>query len=225
MGGLLILAIGSAATVTMALAAKRFIGDRYFDQGGTLPGASKSPRQRARFWQPVITGLQDKAAAIVDNGRFGRGLEPRRRTQAGDIVPHWGIDIVAPEGVNVRAAKSGTIRRAEPINGYGNTIILQHADDGQVTLYAHLNRMDVREGQQVRGNEIIGKVGRTSAGPDGVVPSWGRTMGAHLHMEVHEDYPPDLRSGAQAQYRQGVLDPEEWLLRQGIAQYANHYSR
>lgn len=225
MGGLLILAIGSAATAAIALAAKRYISDQYFASGGTLPGASKSPRQRARFWQPVVQGFQDKAAAIVDRGRFGRGLQPRRRTQDGNIVPHWGIDITATEGTNVRAAKSGTVRRAEPINGYGNVIILEHADDGQVTLYAHLSRMDVRPGEQVRGNEIIGKVGRTSAGPDGVVPSWGRTMGAHLHMEVHESFPPDLRSGNQAQYREGVLNPETWLLQQGIAQYANYLPR
>lgn len=221
MGGLLILAVAAGATTAAILANKQRIADAYFAAGGTLPGPSKSPRQRQWFWQPIMAGFQGKAAAIVDAGRRGRGWNMNRTTGAGQTVPHWGVDIVAEEGIPVRAAMNGVARRVEPISGYGNAVVLEH-DDGTVSLYGHLSSQAVVAGERVDGGQIIGRVGNSTAGPDGVVPSWGLTMGPHLHMEIHQSYPPDLRGGAQSALRQGVIEPEEWLLTNGIAPYANY---
>lgn len=222
MTGLLMLAVAAGATTAAVMANKRRIAEAFFAAGGTLPTASKSPRQRQRFWQPVQDATGPKATHIADQGRLGRGLIMGRVTAAGANVPHWGIDLVAPEGTPIRSAKSGIVRRAGPMSGYGNTVIVEHSADRTVALYAHLSRVGVREGQNVLGGQVIGLMGRSSAGPDGVVPSWGRTMGSHLHMEVHQSYPPDLRSGAQAAHRQGVINPEQWLIQEGIAMYANY---
>jgi murein DD-endopeptidase MepM/ murein hydrolase activator NlpD len=222
MVGLIILGIAATAGTALILSRKQQVADAFFAAGGTLPGASKSPRQRQRYWQPVQDVTGPKATHVADQGRFGRGLIMGRVTAAGTNVPHWGIDIVAPEGTPIRSAKSGVVRRAGPMSGYGNTVIIEHSSDRTVALYAHLSRVGVREGQNVLGGQVIGLMGRSSAGPDGVVPSWGRTMGSHLHMEMHQSYPPDLRSGAQAAHRQGVINPEQWLLREGIAMYANY---
>jgi murein DD-endopeptidase MepM/ murein hydrolase activator NlpD len=221
-GGLIILTVAAGATAAIVLARKQAIAEEFFAAGGTLPTPSKSPRRRQRFWQPVMAGFQGKAAAIVDAGRRSRGMNMQRVTDAGQRVPHWGVDILARQGTPVRAAKTGVVRRAEPISGYGNAVIIEHAGDGSVTLYGHLHDMAVGANDRVEGGQVIGHVGRTTAGPDGVVPSWGRTMGAHLHMEAHQSYPPDLRGGAQSHLRQGVVDPEEWLRGQGIAPYANY---
>ena len=219
--GLIALTVAAGATAAVILARKQQIAEQFFAAGGTLPRASKSPRQRQRFWQPVLAGLAGKAAAIVDRGRRGRGWNMNRRTQDGRIVPHWGVDITAERGTPIRAALDGTVRRCEPISGYGNAIVIDHNGEW-VTLYGHLDDATVQVGEQVRGGQVIGHVGRTTAGPDGVVPSWGRTMGYHLHMEVHQSYPPDLRGGNQSAQRRGVLEPEGWLQQQGIALYANY---
>lgn len=159
------------------------------------------------------------ASHIVDQGRVVRGLQPNRQTSDGRIVPHWGIDVSAPIGTPVRAAKSGRVIRAEPINGYGNAIVVKHDADGKSTLYGHLHRMNVRVGANVQGGQVIGEVGRTSAGPSGVVPSWGHTMGAHLHMEVHPGPTPNL--GTQARR----LDPIRWLQQNNIQPFGRQWER
>lgn len=88
---------------------------------------------------------------------------------------HTGIDIVAPYGTAVRAAASGEVLYAGWVSGYGQVVILDHGG-GITTVYAHLSRMLVSEGQSVRAGDVIGRVGRT-----------GLATTAHLHFEVRVD--------------------------------------
>ncbi|HEX6307438.1 MAG TPA: M23 family metallopeptidase [Longimicrobiales bacterium] len=85
---------------------------------------------------------------------------------------HEGVDISAPEGTPVHAMKSGRVEHAGAWGGYGLAVLLSHGSNVR-TLYAHLSRIDVREGEQVSGGRQIGAVGST-----------GNATGAHLHFEV-----------------------------------------
>ncbi|MEN3313922.1 MAG: hypothetical protein V7605_156 [Acidimicrobiaceae bacterium] len=88
---------------------------------------------------------------------------------------HPGIDIAAPTGTPIAAAKDGTVVFAGPNDGYGNYVCIDHGG-GMSTCYAHQSRIAVSEGQSVRQGEIIGFVGST-----------GHSTGAHLHFEVRID--------------------------------------
>ncbi len=88
---------------------------------------------------------------------------------------HKGLDIAAPEGTPIQAARGGVVEFAGERGGYGNTVVVDHGD-GTRTLYAHASELLVEEGQRVRRGEQIAKVGST-----------GRSTGPHLHFEVRRD--------------------------------------
>lgn len=107
------------------------------------------------------------------NGRLADGYGHRSDPLSGEGELHKGVDILAPMGTPVRAAADGIIVRAGWNGGYGRCIVIDHGHNYQ-TLYGHLSRMDVIEGQEIRQGELIGAVGST-----------GHSTGAHLHYEVH----------------------------------------
>ncbi|WP_411376617.1 M23 family metallopeptidase [Desulfurobacterium thermolithotrophum] len=86
---------------------------------------------------------------------------------------HWGIDLKAPLGTPVFASLSGRVVLARDFYYTGNTIIIDHGL-GIYTLYAHLSKLLVKEGQIVRAGQKIGKVGST-----------GRSTGPHLHFGIY----------------------------------------
>jgi len=89
---------------------------------------------------------------------------------------HWGMDFTAKKGTPIYATGNGVIKRADNrSSGYGNHIRLDHGF-GYVSLYAHLNKYNVRRGQSVKRGDIIGYVGNT-----------GRSVGPHLHYEIFKD--------------------------------------
>ena len=85
---------------------------------------------------------------------------------------HTGIDIPAPEGYEIRAAEDGTVINAGWINGYGNTVIIDHGG-GISTLYAHNSFVEVENGQSVHRGDVIALCGST-----------GYATGSHCHFEV-----------------------------------------
>ena len=100
-------------------------------------------------------------------GRPPRGSRFKRR--------HKGIDIGAPEGSLIRAARSGLVVYADNgIRGYGNLLITVQAD-GSVVFYAHCRAVYLFPGQQVQRGQVVGEVGQT-----------GRAIGAHVHFEYRE---------------------------------------
>ncbi len=95
---------------------------------------------------------------------------------------HMGLDIGGvPVGTSVFAAADGFVETASEANahGYGRHIILQHS--GFRTLYAHLHRLYVREGQAVQAGDEIGQMGGDPKDSD---PIDGASTGTHLHFEV-----------------------------------------
>jgi murein DD-endopeptidase MepM/ murein hydrolase activator NlpD len=86
---------------------------------------------------------------------------------------HRGLDYAAPQGAPVVAAADGRVtligRVSEGFELHGNTVGIDHGQ-GVTTIYLHLSRIDVREGQMVRAGEVIGGIGST-----------GISTGPHLH--------------------------------------------
>jgi murein DD-endopeptidase MepM/ murein hydrolase activator NlpD len=74
--------------------------------------------------------------------------------------PHLGIDYAAPTGTPVRAAADGTVVLAGWSGGYGRTVRIRHGR-GLETLYGHLSRIAVKNGQHVQQGALIGAVGST----------------------------------------------------------------
>jgi murein DD-endopeptidase MepM/ murein hydrolase activator NlpD len=87
---------------------------------------------------------------------------------------HQGIDIAAPSGTRVIAAEVGQVILANWFGAYGKAIVIDHGG-GVTTTYAHLSRIEVRDGQNVTRGQAIGRVGST-----------GASTGPHLHFEVRE---------------------------------------
>jgi murein DD-endopeptidase MepM/ murein hydrolase activator NlpD len=91
---------------------------------------------------------------------------------------HTGIDIAAPAGTPIHAAKAGEVIYAGWLNGYGNTVIVDHGD-GIATLYGHQSRLGSAEGQQLNQGDVLGFVGST-----------GHSTGNHCHFEIRINTKP-----------------------------------
>lgn len=101
--------------------------------------------------------------------------------------PHSGLDLRAPTGTPVVAAGAGTVALAHDLYFSGKTVILDHGG-GLFTIYAHLSRIDVREGDAVARGARLGLSGAT-----------GRVTGPHLHWGG--------RVGERIFDPRGLLDP------------------
>ncbi len=97
-------------------------------------------------------------------------------------IPHKGIDIAVPQSTPVKAAADGIVYLAKDA-GMGYSYILIGHRNGYATLYGHISRIDVSEGDPVDAGQIIGLSGATPGTPGaGLV-----TTGAHLHFEMTKD--------------------------------------
>jgi murein DD-endopeptidase MepM/ murein hydrolase activator NlpD len=88
---------------------------------------------------------------------------------------HRGVDFRAAHGTPIVAATDGRVTLAGWNGGYGRTVRINHAG-GLTTLYAHMSRMTVKNGDQVRRGQVIGYVGST-----------GLSTGPHLHYELYRN--------------------------------------
>jgi len=88
---------------------------------------------------------------------------------------HTGIDIAARYGTEVTSCSDGLVAFAGRKGGYGNLVMVKH-DDGLISYYAHLSRIEVEPGMQILAGESVGRIGTT-----------GNTTGAHLHFEVRKN--------------------------------------
>jgi len=86
--------------------------------------------------------------------------------------PHGGADFPSPTGTPVRAPAGGRVVLARDLYYTGQTVVVDHGA-GLVSLFAHLSRIDVADGQLVETGQLVGLVGAT-----------GRVTGPHLHWTV-----------------------------------------
>jgi murein DD-endopeptidase MepM/ murein hydrolase activator NlpD len=138
----------------------------------------------AKFQEDLLNKLEEKAKALGEEiksipsippvkGVFSSGFGIRMDPFTGGLEFHKGIDLSAPTGTPVVATADGRVEKAEwKSGGYGNVVVINHGR-GIKTLYAHLSKILVREGQKVRRGQIIGLVGST-----------GKSVAPHVHYEV-----------------------------------------
>jgi murein DD-endopeptidase MepM/ murein hydrolase activator NlpD len=104
-----------------------------------------------------------------DTGRFGlkRFINNQPRN------PHSGMDIAAPQGTPIKNAAGGKVIYTGNLFFSGNVVYVDHGE-GVISMYAHLKKIQVKQGQQLQQGDIVGLVGRT-----------GRATGPHLHWSVY----------------------------------------
>ncbi len=89
------------------------------------------------------------------------------------VKMHTGMDFNAAVGTPIYATGDGIVQQADAeASGYGNHVVINHGF-GYETLYAHMSEIKVKQGQEVKRGEVIGKVGST-----------GTSSGPHCHYEV-----------------------------------------
>jgi len=123
--------------------------------------ASSSP---ARLW----SGPFARPVTAPANSAFGS----RSVFNGESRSPHGGADFSSPAGTPVASPNGGRIVVAADLYFTGNTVVIDHGL-GLFSLFAHLQSMDVMEGDTVVTSQVVGKVGAT-----------GRVTGPHLHWTV-----------------------------------------
>ena len=130
-----------------------------------------------RFSIWVVDSLDSYTCPYVVHPRSLFGYRHGRR--------HQGIDLPYPTGTPVPAACDGRVRISDYVGGYGNLVVIRHAN-GLETFYGHLSKRNVQSGDWVSAGDIIGLGGST-----------GRSTGPHLHFETR--------------YKGAAFDPS-WLI-------------
>jgi murein DD-endopeptidase MepM/ murein hydrolase activator NlpD len=122
----------------------------------------------------ALVAAEDAVEALTfpaPGGRMGRGFG---RTREGSLRHrrHWGVDIGAPEGAPIVAARGGLVVYSDDdLTGFGNAVMLLHRE-GHTTFYAHCRATLVFAGQRVERGQPIAEVGMT-----------GFAGAPHLHFE------------------------------------------
>lgn len=117
---------------------------------------------------PAIQPVSNKDLNRIASG-FGYRIDPIYKT----VKFHAGLDFTAPSGTPIYATGDGVVEEASLSDvGYGNHVVVRHGY-GYKTLYGHMLRTKVKNGQTVKRGDVLGWVGST-----------GKSTGPHCHYEV-----------------------------------------
>jgi murein DD-endopeptidase MepM/ murein hydrolase activator NlpD len=152
------------------------------------PGTAPRPVARVPASAPAEAAARPAAAAAaaasIEIAFSSPMRKPKISSHFGEVGPprthpHRGLDFAAARGTPVHAPAAGVVvaatERYDDAPNYGTVVVLDHGGGWQ-SLYAHLDRYEVRVGQQVAGGERIGRVGTT-----------GKVTGPHVHVEMLRD--------------------------------------
>jgi len=128
----------------------------------------------ARAINSDLTFFKNKFIVPIENSIISGVYGSQRILNGKPKWPHYGLDFAADEGTKIKAMLNGTVTLAKPDLFYtGGTLIFDHGH-GISTLYMHMEKILVKEGQKVKQGDIIGTVGST-----------GRATGAHLDVRLN----------------------------------------
>ena len=170
-----------AATVDFTVSAKQ-----YPEQRITLKDTSKvqlSPADEARAEREIalIQGLKrhwraapdtDPAFQLPAEGRLAGRFGLRRFFNGEPRSPHAGLDVAVPRGTPIKASARGKVLAVDDYFFNGKTVFVDHGN-GLISMYCHLDRIDVGAGDAVGKGQPLGLSGKT-----------GRATGPHLHWSV-----------------------------------------
>jgi murein DD-endopeptidase MepM/ murein hydrolase activator NlpD len=145
---------------------------RETDSGKYRPGKIKSHVAATGNFVSDRSGLSEN---LPVQGRITSLVGLRHDPFDGTLRFHNGIDIAIPEGTPVKPVAPGLIIFSGSRSGYGNIVIVEHAD-GMRTIYAHNSANMVTAGEEVERDTVIAFSGST-----------GRSTGPHLHFEAWKD--------------------------------------
>lgn len=137
------------------------------------------------FGAPRANLVGDAAFVQPTTGRFTSGFGSRWGKS------HNGIDIAGPIGTPIYAVTDAVVEESGPASGFGMWVVLRHAD-GLKTVYGHINRSFVAEGDTVEAGQQIAEIGNR-----------GFSTGPHLHFEVYDS-------------ADNPMNPRPWLQEHGI---------
>ena len=136
------------------------------------------PKPRPAVKRPVST---ERATALPPVRKGSAFIWPvngkliSRFGKKGEGLRNDGVNIIAPRGSAVRAARSGVVAYAgNELRGFGNLLLIKHSN-GWVTAYAHNENLLVRRGQKVKRGQIVAKVGDS-----------GNVARPQLHFEIRK---------------------------------------
>lgn len=109
---------------------------------------------------------------VPSEGRLSSRFGLRRILNGQPRNPHAGLDVAVPAGTPVRSSAAGIVANTGDYFFNGRTVFVDHGM-GLITMYCHLDRIDVQEGDELRSGDQIGLSGMT-----------GRATGPHLHWSV-----------------------------------------
>lgn len=135
------------------------------DKGALVPSGAREESYCTPF--PLVFPL--KEAVVTQTSGYGWRTDPMGGS---GTEFHLGNDLAAAQGTLVVAAADGIVRCAGAHSSYGNYLRILH-ENGDETLYAHLQYLFVRTGQSVSAGQPLGTVGQT-----------GNATGPHLHFEL-----------------------------------------
>lgn len=124
----------------------------------------------------------------VVTSEFGSRIHPVTGKQSF----HTGIDLAGAWRSNIMSVLDGKVVWAGVKSGYGNCVEIEHNVNNETfyTFYAHLARIDVTEGQEVKQGNVIG----TQGGDPNKDPNPGYSTGSHLHFEIRKSMNGDFQN-------------------------------
>jgi murein DD-endopeptidase MepM/ murein hydrolase activator NlpD len=129
---------------------------------------------KARMVNSDLDFFKNKFIIPVDDAIITGVYGSQRILNGKPKWPHYGLDFAQKEGTAIKAMLDGTVTLTEPDLYYtGGTLIFDHGH-GISTLYMHMQKIYVEEGQKIKQGDIIGTVGST-----------GRATGAHLDIRLN----------------------------------------
>ncbi|MGY2127382.1 M23 family metallopeptidase [Blastococcus sp. SYSU DS0617] len=174
------------ASVTVAEAEAR-LKEVAASRASRAEAAARAEAEAAEAAAAAAEAARPKTVMPVAGARLTSGYGSRWGTF------HYGIDLAAPMRTPEYAAADGVVLRAGAASGFGLAVYILH-DNGDVTVYGHMDKILVEPGDYVDAGDTIALLGNR-----------GQSTGPHLHFEVHKGGIDGKR-----------IDPVPWLRERGV---------